>query len=86
MPLASMSNVTWERKKFHGKNRGIPSPRSISLFQLGRPFALSISFILPFDFVPFANRQHPDAYPNSLTIPIEPLPIRAPMATGRKES
>lgn len=49
-------------------------------------FALSISFILPFDFVPFADRQHPDAYPNSLTIPIEPLPIRAPMATGRKES
>lgn len=72
------------RRKFYGKNHDTCSPRSVSLFQLCRPFALSISLILP--FVPFADRQHPNAYPNSLTIPIEPLPIRAPMATGRKES
>lgn len=83
-PLAS--NVTQKRRKFYGKNHDTCSPRSVSPFQLYRPFALSISFILPFDFVPFADRQHPDAYPNSLTIPIEPLPIRTPMATSRKES
>lgn len=59
----------------------LPFSRSTSSFSLRQSFVghlLSISFVL------FAD-QHSDAYPNSLTIPIEFLPIRAPMATGRKE-
>lgn len=71
-----------EKKK---ENRGIRSPPASASPALPFGRLLSISFVLSRVCPSFRSAdQHPDAYPNGLTIPIEPHLIRVPMATGRK--
>lgn len=82
MSSASMPNVIRGREKSHRKKIAALLSRPL-LTSFGCPFGRLFSIFFVFSSIPFAD-QHPDAYPNGLTIPIEPYPIRAPMARGRK--
>lgn len=79
---SSLPNVIRGREKSHRKKIAAPLSRPL-LTSFGCPFGRLFSISFVFSSIPFAD-QHPDAYPNGLTIPIEPYPIRAPMARGRK--